>query len=103
MGVTDIRFIGYGLPDVEAERIFYRDIWGLGDTPPGTTPSVISSHLRASVDEASWKPQVYTPGQSIMDQWGAGVGGPHTMPRAEPDKGLFRHVIWPRLHCRLVR
>lgn len=29
MGVTDIRYIGYGLPDVEAERIFYRDIWGL--------------------------------------------------------------------------
>ena len=42
------------------------------------------------LDEASWKPQVYTPSQSVMDQWGTGVGGPHTMPRAEPDKGLFQ-------------
>ena len=31
MRVTDIRYIGYGLPDAEAERIFYRDIWGLRD------------------------------------------------------------------------
>lgn len=42
------------------------------------------------VDEASWKPQVYTPTQTIMDQWGTGVGGPHTMPKAEADKGLFQ-------------
>ncbi|HTB88769.1 MAG TPA: VOC family protein [Steroidobacteraceae bacterium] len=42
------------------------------------------------VDEASWKPRIYTPSQSVMDQWGTGVGGPHTMPRAEADKGLFQ-------------
>ena len=29
MSVTDIRYVGYGLPDVETERTFYRDVWGL--------------------------------------------------------------------------
>ncbi len=27
--VTDIRFVGYGVPDLDAERNFYRDKWGL--------------------------------------------------------------------------
>lgn len=27
--VTEIRHVGYGVPDVEAERAFYRDKWGL--------------------------------------------------------------------------
>jgi catechol 2,3-dioxygenase-like lactoylglutathione lyase family enzyme len=57
-------------------------------TPAGFAVEYTSELQR--VDETSWKPKVYTPSQSVMDQWGAGVGGPHTMPRAEPDKGLFR-------------
>jgi catechol 2,3-dioxygenase-like lactoylglutathione lyase family enzyme len=27
--VTEIRHVGYAMPDIEAERAFYRDIWGL--------------------------------------------------------------------------
>jgi catechol 2,3-dioxygenase-like lactoylglutathione lyase family enzyme len=27
--VTEIRYVGYGVPDLEAERSFYRDKWGL--------------------------------------------------------------------------
>ena len=27
--VTEIRYVGYGVPDLEAERTFYRDKWGL--------------------------------------------------------------------------
>jgi catechol 2,3-dioxygenase-like lactoylglutathione lyase family enzyme len=27
--VTEIRYVGYGTPDLEAERSFYQDIWGL--------------------------------------------------------------------------
>jgi len=27
--VTEIRYVGYGVPDLEAERAFYRDKWGL--------------------------------------------------------------------------
>ena len=29
--VTDIRFVGYGVPDLEAERAFYRDKWRLAE------------------------------------------------------------------------
>ena len=42
------------------------------------------------VDDATWQPTVYPPGPGIMDQWGIGVGGPKTMPPAEPDNGLFQ-------------
>ena len=27
--VTEIRYVGYGVPDLDAERAFYRDKWGL--------------------------------------------------------------------------
>lgn len=27
--VSEIRFVGYGVPDIEAERAFYRHVWGL--------------------------------------------------------------------------
>jgi catechol 2,3-dioxygenase-like lactoylglutathione lyase family enzyme len=57
-------------------------------TPAGFAVEYTSELQR--IDETSWKPQVYTPSHSVMDQWGAGVGGPHTMPRAEPDNGLFQ-------------
>lgn len=30
--VTDIRYVGYALPDLAAERAFYRDKWGLQET-----------------------------------------------------------------------
>lgn len=42
------------------------------------------------VDESAWKPTVYVPKPEIMDQWGIGTGGPHTMPHTEADKGLFQ-------------
>lgn len=29
--VTDIRYVGYGVPDLAAEAAFYRDVWGLRD------------------------------------------------------------------------
>ena len=29
--VTDIRYVGYALPDLAAERAFYTDVWGLVD------------------------------------------------------------------------
>ena len=57
-------------------------------TPAGFTVEYTSE--LEQVDETSWKPQVYTPTPTVMDQWGVGVGGPQTMPHAEPDKGLFQ-------------
>jgi catechol 2,3-dioxygenase-like lactoylglutathione lyase family enzyme len=57
-------------------------------TPGGFAVEYTSELQR--VDETSWKPQVYTPSQSVMDQWGSGVGGPQAMPHAEADAGLFQ-------------
>ena len=27
--VTEIRHVGYGVPDLDSERSFYKDVWGL--------------------------------------------------------------------------
>ena len=29
--VTDIRYVGYAAKDLEAERLFYRDVWKLNE------------------------------------------------------------------------
>lgn len=42
------------------------------------------------VEEATWRPSVHQPTPQAMDQWGIGVGGPHTMPEPAPDAGLFQ-------------
>jgi catechol 2,3-dioxygenase-like lactoylglutathione lyase family enzyme len=42
------------------------------------------------IDEETWQATVHTPAPRVMDQWGIGVGGPQTMPHAEPDGGLFQ-------------
>lgn len=42
------------------------------------------------VDDATWQARIHTPGPAVMDQWQAGVGGPHTMPHPKPDPGLFQ-------------
>ncbi len=34
--------------------------------------------------------RVHVPSPQIMDQWGVGVGGPHTMPHPKPDPHLFQ-------------
>ena len=44
------------------------------------------------VDDDTWVAQVHTPAPLIMDQWGIGTGGPHTMPKAAPNPGLFEPV-----------
>src|SRR4051812_44908912 len=31
--VTEIRYVGYAVPDLEAERAFYRDKWKLHEVP----------------------------------------------------------------------
>jgi len=44
------------------------------------------------VDDATWQPKVHVPEPTIMDQWQAGVGGPHAMPHPKADPGLFQPV-----------
>jgi len=31
--VSEIRFVGYAVPDLVAERRFYKDVWGLTEVP----------------------------------------------------------------------
>jgi catechol 2,3-dioxygenase-like lactoylglutathione lyase family enzyme len=42
------------------------------------------------VNESTWQPTVYQPDPGLMDVWGIGVGGPHAMPHAAPDRSLFQ-------------
>lgn len=57
-------------------------------TPAGFAVEYTSDLER--IDEATWEAQVHKPSPQTVDQWGFGVGGPHTMPHAEPDNGLFQ-------------
>ena len=76
--------------------------WGPGRHTAGdntfsyfTTPNGFAVEYTAElekVDDATWKPQVYQPSPQIMDQWGIGTGGPQSMPKPEPDNGLFKAV-----------
>ena len=76
--------------------------WGPGRHTAGnntfsyfTTPNGFAVEYTAElerVDEAVWEPKVYPPSPEVMDQWGIGVGGPQTMPKPEPEAGLFRPV-----------
>ena len=76
--------------------------WGPGRHTAGnntfsyfTTPNGFAVEYTAElerIDDATWQPTVYTPAPNIMDQWGIGTGGPHAMPRPQPDAGLFQAV-----------
>src|SRR5690606_12417335 len=74
--------------------------WGAGRNKAGNntfsyfvTPNGFAVESTAElerVDESTWQPTVYNPGPGLMDLWGIGIGGPHTMPRPAPDAGLFQ-------------
>lgn len=75
--------------------------WGPGRHTAGNntfsyfvTPNGFTVEYTADVERVGedWEPTVYKPSSSIMDQWGIGTGGPHSLPRAQPDPGLFNAV-----------
>ncbi|HEU0045416.1 VOC family protein [Sphingomonas sp.] len=76
--------------------------WGPGRHTAGnntfsyfTTPNGFAVEYTSeleSVDHDNHEPKVHEPSLGTMDQWEIGVGGPHTMPKPEPDKGLFQPV-----------
>jgi len=45
------------------------------------------------VDDDQHQLTVYAPSPTIMDQWGAGFGGPQTMPKPVPDAGLWKAPV----------
>ncbi|MQP68253.1 oxidoreductase [Niveispirillum sp. SYP-B3756] len=76
--------------------------WGPGRHTAGnntfsyfTTPAGFAVEYTAElerVDEETWVATVHAPSPDVMDQWGAGSGGPQTMPHPAPDAGLFQAV-----------
>jgi catechol 2,3-dioxygenase-like lactoylglutathione lyase family enzyme len=74
--------------------------WGPGRHTAGdntfsyfVTPSGLAVEYTAELEEVDFenhREQVHAPSPRLMDQWGIGVGGPHTMPHPAPDPHLFQ-------------
>jgi catechol 2,3-dioxygenase-like lactoylglutathione lyase family enzyme len=106
-GPPALNHVAYDMTGVDgmmrgAHRLRLKDIsiaWGPGRHTAGdnafsyfVTPAGFVAEYTAEleqVDFESFAPTVYTPGPMVMDQWGIGVGGPQTLPHAEPNPGLF--------------
>lgn len=73
--------------------------WGPGRHTAGdntfsyfVTPGGFVTEYTAELEDVDFPthtPTVHAPSPSVMDQWGVGVGGPHTMPHPHPNPGLF--------------
>lgn len=107
-GPPCLNHVAYDMPDMDSmmrgvgklRRHEFEVAWGPGRhtagnntfsyfvTPGGFAVEYTSELER--VDEATWEAKVHVPAPSVMDQWGAGQGGPQTMPHPEADKGLFQ-------------
>jgi catechol 2,3-dioxygenase-like lactoylglutathione lyase family enzyme len=74
--------------------------WGPGRHTAGdntfsyfVTPGGFAVEYTAELAEVEFDthvPKVHAPGPRVMDQWGMGIGGPHTMPHPAPDPHLFQ-------------
>jgi catechol 2,3-dioxygenase-like lactoylglutathione lyase family enzyme len=74
--------------------------WGPGRHTAGdntfsyfVTPGGLAVEYTAELEEVDFdnhREQVHAPSPQLMDQWGIGVGGPHTMPHPAPDPHLFQ-------------
>lgn len=107
-GPACLNHVAYDMPDVDEmmrglkrlRRDGFDTVWGPGRHTAGdntfsyfVTPNGFAVEYTAEleeVDEANWEPRTFTPAPDIMDQWGVGTGGPHTMPKPLPDPGLFK-------------
>jgi catechol-2,3-dioxygenase len=74
-------------------------LWGPGRHTAGNntfsyfaTPNGFAVEYTSELERVddTWTPSVHAPRPEIMDQWGSGQGGPHTMPHPEPDNRLFQ-------------
>jgi catechol 2,3-dioxygenase-like lactoylglutathione lyase family enzyme len=73
--------------------------WGPGRHTAGdntfsyfVTPGGFAVEYTAELEEVDFATHVATvhvPSPRVMDQWGVGVGGPHTMPHPHANPGLF--------------
>jgi hypothetical protein len=59
------------------------------------TPNGFAVEYTAELEEVDFEnhaDRVYVAAPQVMDQWGSGVGGPHTMPHPKADPHLFQSV-----------
>ena len=107
-GPPCLNHIAYDMPDVNEmmrglkrlRRDGHDTVWGPGRHTAGdntfayfVTPAGFAVEYTSDleeVDDETWEPRTFTPAPDIMDQWGTGTGGPQTMPKPEPDAGLFK-------------
>lgn len=107
-GPPCLNHVAYDMQDLDEmmrgiAKLKQKDIdikWGPGRHTAGNntfsyfiTPNGYTVEYTAElecVDETTWESKVLPPRPDIMDQWGIGSGGPHALPEAEPDKGLFK-------------
>jgi catechol 2,3-dioxygenase-like lactoylglutathione lyase family enzyme len=76
--------------------------WGPGRHTAGdntfsyfVTPNGFAVEYTAELEEVDFEnhaDRVYVAAPQVMDQWGSGVGGPHTMPHPKADPHLFQSV-----------
>lgn len=107
-GPPCLNHVAYDMTNVDGmlrgvSRLKQKDIdirWGPGRHTAGdntfsyfVTPAGFAVEYTAELEEVDFETheaKVHEPGPRIMDQWGIGIGGPQTMPHAEPDPKLFQ-------------
>jgi catechol 2,3-dioxygenase-like lactoylglutathione lyase family enzyme len=108
-GPPSLNHVAYDMPSIDEmmkgmSRLKQRGIdvrWGPGRHTAGnntfsyfTTPGGFAVEYTSELDRVGedWQTSVHTPSPQVIDQWGIGVGGPHTMPHPRADTGLFDAV-----------
>jgi catechol 2,3-dioxygenase-like lactoylglutathione lyase family enzyme len=88
--VTEIRYVGYGVPGLDAERAFYRDVWGLREA--GEQDGMV--HLAAEGADELYVVRLREAGERRVD-----VIALHADSRADVD-GLHDKVV--ASGCRII-
>lgn len=96
--MTDMDGMMRGVGRLKARGIDLR--WGPGRHTAGdntfsyfVSPNGFAVEYTAELEEVDFDKhvdRVHAPSPRVMDQWGIGVGGPHTMPHPKPDPCLFQ-------------
>ena len=87
IGVAGAGTMGAGIAIVCARAGFRTRVFDLRPEALDTARKQTEAFLKKSVERGKLAAEKLP---EIMDQWGIGFGGPQTMPKPEPDAGLFQ-------------